>query len=589
MRKLLLTGGLALVAVGLLVGLAGSPNRPPFDSIALDFRDGVPAATVERELETLRDRYGVEPQLNSQFSRGERLYTIRGDAERLTALRRSELSELTEAIAPNYRYRAFEVPNDPGYPKQWNLRSINQERAWEKTKGDGIKVAVIDTGVSRVPDLARTELLQGHDFVNNRAQASDDVGHGTHVAGTIAQSTNNHYGVAGIAPKAAIMPFKVLGRNGSGTVTDIAEAIRLAADRGADAINLSLGGMGASAVLEDAIAHATDKGAVVVAAAGNANRNAAAYPARYPQVIGVSALDPADEKAPYSNFGAGVDIAAPGGSEAGKIVQNTIDPQTEGAVFAGFQGTSTAAPHVSGAVALMKASGLEQPAAVRQALARSARAVAEDPLNHFGAGQLDAASAVLRAEQGRIGVRDFWRWLRRNGYLNPWFWIDGAPTMVLPKLAMVVGSYLLAWLLRTVFPLNWCWPLAGGLLAGSSGLFFLRGVYLWDAPQWPMRLLGSSLPELGNAVPGTTQLNPLFASVLLPFALVALLLGHPRWRWFAVGASLGTAACLGVSAVADPAVWGLGSGAIARSFLGVNAVLCVGLAGLASHQERPAT
>jgi len=569
MRKLLLTGALALVAVGLLVGLAGSPNRPPFDSIALDFRDGVPAATVERELETLRDRYGVEPQLNSQFSRGERLYTIRGDAERLTALRRSELSELTEAIAPNYRYRAFEVPNDPGYPKQWNLRSINQERAWEETKGDGIKVAVIDTGVSRVPDLARTELLQGHDFVNNRAQASDDVGHGTHVAGTIAQSTNNHYGVAGIAPKAAIMPFKVLGRNGSGTVTDIAEAIRLAADRGADAINLSLGGMGASAVLEDAIAHATDKGAVVVAAAGNANRNAAAYPARYPQVIGVSALDPADEKAPYSNFGAGVDIAAPGGSEAGKIVQNTIDPQTEGAVFAGFQGTSTAAPHVSGVVALMKASGLEQPAAIRQALARGARAVAEDPLNHFGAGQLDAASAVKLAERGGMGVRDFWRWLRRNGYLNPWFWIDGAPTMVLPKLAMVLGSYLLAWLLRNIVPLG--------------------GVYVGDAPQWPMRLLGSSLPELGNAVPGTTQLNPLFASVLLPLALVALLLGHARWRWFAVGASLGTAACLGVNAVADPAVWGLGSGAIARGFLALNAALCLGLAGLASRQERPAT
>lgn len=95
------------------------------------------------------------------------------------------------------------------------------------------------------------------------------------------------------------------------------------------------------------------------------------------------------------------------------------------------------------------------------------------------------------------------------------------------------------------------------------------------------RLLGSSIPELGNSLQGTNALNPLFASVLIPLILIALLLGHRDWKWFAIGTSIGVAACLAVSAAIDPAVWGMGSGIVARLFLSVNALLCFGLARLA--------
>lgn len=158
--------------------------------------------------------------------------------------------------------------------------------------------------------------------------------------------------------------------------------------------------------------------------------------------------------------------------------------------------------------------------------------------------------------------------------------------MLLPKVAMVMGSYLLAWFLRVYFPFSWSWSLSSGLIAGSSGLFFLRGFYIFDLPQWPFRVLGSSIPELGNAVGGSSVLNPLFASVLIPLALIALLLGHPIWKWFAIGSTLGVASCLLVSAVVTPDVWWLGQGAIARIFLIANALLCYGLAWLATQGER---
>jgi serine protease len=368
-------------------------------------------------------------------------------------------------------------------------------------------------------------------------------------------------------------------------VADIAEAIRFAADNEADVINMSLGGAGESKLMEEAINYAHQKGVVLVAAAGNANQNSASYPARYPHVIGVAALDSAGIKAPYSNFGAGVDISAPGGSETGKILQETIDPETGEPVFIGYQGTSMAAPHVAGVAALVKASGITEPDEVLRVLKQSARVVQEDPLNHFGAGHLDASEAVKLALRGQITFRDFFRWVRDNGYLNPRFWIDGGTIMLLPKIAMVVGSYLLAWFLRVYFPFSWSWSLTTGLVAGSSGLFFLRGFYIFDLPQWPLRVMGSSIPELGGAVQGSSLLNPIFASVLIPFILVALLLGHKKWKWVAIGTALGVASCLAVSAVVSPSVMWLGSGVVARLFLVANALLCFGLAYLASKGE----
>jgi serine protease len=589
--KRLLFGLFFMGLIGALLTFPGLANQGEYGSIALDFREDLAAGQLEQELKAIAQTFGVQPQPNSIFSQADHLYVVKGDAKLLKALRRS-LKPVTESIAPNYIYHALEVPNDPDYAKQWNLRSINVEGAWNNTHGSGATVAVIDTGISLVTDLKNTKFVPGYDFVNDRADATDDNGHGTHVAGTIAQSTNNNYGVAGIAYEASLMPLKVLSAEGGGTITDIAEAIRYAADQGADVINMSLGGSGDTGVLREAIEYAHSKGVVVVAAAGNSSTSSAAYPSRYPNVIAVAALDATGMKAPYSNFGAGVDISAPGGSTqnnnpAGGILQNTIDPETGSSVFTSLQGTSMAAPHVAGVAALIKSVGVEDPEQVAEALKKSARVMPGDELNHFGAGQLDADAAVKLAQKGNLDVRDFFRWLRENGYLSLKFWFDGGAVALAPKIVMVLGSYLLAWFLRTYVPFSL--PLASGLVMGSTGLFFLRGFYVFDLPQYPFRLLGSSIPELGSAIQGTATLNPVFASVLIPFALIALLLSHAQWKWFAIGSSLGVAACLAVSAIATPHLLWLGSGAIAQIFLAINALLCLGLATLAAKANHERT
>lgn len=583
MKKLLL---LCLFILGLgfaLFSFKGLAQQGEFNSIIVDFKEEVPLAQVSEEIQGLAQKYNQQVNLNSIFSISDRVYIVEGDKKTLKELKRSSLSQDTEYIEANYQYHALEVPNDPEYSRQWNFRNINLEKAWDETKGEGVTVAVIDTGVSQVPDLKLTKFVPGYDFVNDKDDANDDNGHGTHVAGTIAQSTNNGYGVAGIAYKAQIMPLKVLAARGGGTIADIAEAIKFAADNNADIINLSLGGGGASQMMKEAIQYAHSKGVTIIAAAGNENRNASSYPARYPEVISVSAIDSAGDKASYSNFGAGVDISAPGGSETGKIIQNTVNPRTGESVFVGFQGTSMAAPHVAGVAALVRATGVDSPDEIRNILLESCRKVQEDHLNHFGAGHLDASAAVELALKGKITLNDFWRWLRKSGYLNLGFWLDGGAVALLPKLAMVIGSYLLAWLIRNYLPMTL--GLNTGLIFGSSGLFFLQGLYWFDLPQWPMRLAGSSIPELGNVVLGNSSLNPLFASVLIPFILVTLLIGHASFKWFAIGSCLGVAACLAITAFTEPNLWLLGTGAIAQGYLIINALLCFGLAYLASQKE----
>ncbi|MBD2138970.1 peptidase S8 [Anabaena sp. FACHB-1237] len=603
MRKFILlclfVMGITLAVLG-FVNFQGLATKGEFQTILLDFREDIPATVIQQDLQAIAQKYQVTPQLDNQFSAKDNVYIIKGDKQRLQELKHSPLDSATEYIEPNYIYKTkpnhtvpttndqpntnLTGPNDQFYSKQWNLHKIGIEAAWTHSKGNGITVAVIDTGITKVRDLYDTKMVKGYDFVNDREEATDDNGHGTHVAGTVAQTTNNQYGVAGVAYEASLMPLKVLNADGAGTVADIAEAIKFAADNGADIINMSLGGGGESQLMKEAINYAHSKGVTIIAAAGNESADGVSYPARYAHVIGVSAFGPDGEKASYSNYGAGVDISAPGGSEAGAILQETIGENGEG-VFLGLQGTSMASPHVAGVAALIKATGVKEPEEILQILKQSARVIPDDSLNYYGAGQLNAEAAVKLATEGKISFPDFFRWLRDNGYLNPRFWIDGGVVALVPKLLMVIGSYLLAWFLRVYFPFTWSWSLSTGLIFGSSGLFFLKGFYIYDIPQWPFRVLGSSLPELGNAVQGTDAFNPIFASVIIPFILIALLLGHPQGKWFAIGSTVGVTACLSVSAIYDPAVWGLGNSILARSFLLVNAILCYLLASLALRNE----
>ena len=428
MRKLVLAGLFLVGLIWAIASFSGLAAQGTYDSIVLDFREDIDATQIEQQVQTIAQKYNVRPRLNSEFSQPDHVYVVKGDKRLLNALKH-DLKPYTEYIEPDYIYSIPEsqtlkvngsvskemppiqatgqAPNDPMYSQQWNLHSINVESSWQDTKGKGATVAVIDTGISEVPDLKETKFAKGYDFVNDREDARDDNGHGTHVAGTIAQSTNNGFGVAGIAYEATLMPLKVLSASGGGTVADIAESIRFAADHGANVINMSLGGGGESSAMAEAIDYAHKKGVLIIAAAGNSGQSSASYPARYPHVLGVAALESSGQKAAYSNFGAGVDISAPGGSTSGEdtaggILQNTIDPSTGESTFAAFQGTSMAAPHVAGVAALVSASGVKDPDEVAAALMQSARKVQDDELNHFGDGKLDAAAAVKLALKAKL-------------------------------------------------------------------------------------------------------------------------------------------------------------------------------------------
>ena len=192
MKKLLL---LSLFVFGIgfaLWNFTGLAGKGQYDSLIINFREELPGEVLTEQLQAIAKNTPETVNLNSIFSIDENLYVLKGDKKLLNKLRNSPLKEYIEYIEPNYIYKAEEIPNDPEYGKQWNFRSINVEKAWEDSQGEGVIVAVIDTGVSKVPDLEQTEFVEGYDFVSDNNNAEDDNGHGTHVAGTIAQSTNNN-------------------------------------------------------------------------------------------------------------------------------------------------------------------------------------------------------------------------------------------------------------------------------------------------------------------------------------------------------------------------------------------------------------
>lgn len=299
-------------------------------------------------------------------------------------------------------------PNDPLYDSQWNFRMVGAEDAWAKTRGKGVIVAVIDTGVAaettgkgkQCKDFNTTSFVKGYDFVNRDADAFDDHGHGTHVAGTIAESTNNNEGVAGLAYESTIMPLKVLGANGSGNSSDIADAIRFAADNGAKVINMSLGSSQPSSVIQKACQYAVKKGVTIVCAAGNSGREGVGYPAAFPECVAISSVGPSGALATYSSWGSQVALAAPGGDmmQSGEakdgILQNTIlrGERGKGDDYYAFQGTSMASPHAAAVAALVASQGVTDPARVRDILTKSAKPSGEP--KKYGAGILSAASAV---------------------------------------------------------------------------------------------------------------------------------------------------------------------------------------------------
>ncbi|BCS98068.1 hypothetical protein DSLASN_37000 [Desulfoluna limicola] len=302
---------------------------------------------------------------------------------------------------------AYALVSDPYFSYQWHMTRIDADLAWPMVTnpGAGAVVAVVDTGVRQnLEDFNQTLFVPGYDFINGDNDPNDDNSHGSHVAGTIAQSTDNNLGVAGVAYKAAIMPVKVLDRRGAGSYTAIADGIVFAADNGAHVINMSLGGSANLSVLREACDYAAARDVVIVVAAGNDATDSPSYPAAYPSCLSVSATTYLDTLAGYSNFGSSakgskIDIAAPGGDSgdnngdgyADMVLQNTFSRKTEGYYF--FQGTSMASPHVAGVAALVRGARPNLTAAQVEAILMGA-ATAMGSANFFGAGLVNAHDAL---------------------------------------------------------------------------------------------------------------------------------------------------------------------------------------------------
>jgi serine protease len=400
--------------------------------LIVQFRSSVDESTEER---ALRDVRAVAARRASR--RGLYLVSLDNDSSVPAALDRlARMSEVAfverNGILRKNQARTLQ-PNDQFYRFQWNMKQIGAERTWGIQQGRRtVGVAVIDTGVAyetyrdpldgrqyvKAPDWGDTPFLPGFDFVRNDPHANDDEGHGTHVAATIAEATNNTLGLAGLAFGVSLMPIKVLDREGVGSFLDVAEGIDFATDFNQGetkirVINLSLGGAGASATVTQAIDRAVAAGIVIVASAGNDGRGQIDFPASLPNVISVGAVDAQKARARYSNFGSELSVVAPGGDclrdtdqdgFVDCIFQQTLDVdflelgRFDTFCYCGLQGTSQAAPHVAALAALLVSQGFTHPAAVKAVIEQTAERLGGAPADGrndtFGSGLIRPAAAL---------------------------------------------------------------------------------------------------------------------------------------------------------------------------------------------------
>jgi len=323
---------------------------------------------------------------------------------------------------PDYLASVCLIPSDPNYESMWNLLKIRAEEAWDVTTGsDSVIIAVVDTGIDydhpdivdriweNAEEVGGVPLIddddngfvddeRGWDFAYDDNDPMDGHGHGTHVSGTIGASTNNYVGIAGVTWQGKMMAVKGLSDAGSGTDSDLTDAMRYAVDNGADVMNNSWGGIGVSQLEQDAIDYAMAAGCIVVAAAGNDAVDAQWFaPAGQRDVVCVGATGSGDLRASFSNYGERVDVSAPG--------ESILSLAAGGSSYTYMSGTSMAAPHVSGALGLLIA---EHPAWTIAQLVGQLDGTAEDidGLNPdyaglLGLGRIDLAESLTGTPSGQ--------------------------------------------------------------------------------------------------------------------------------------------------------------------------------------------
>jgi subtilisin len=329
------------------------------------FKEGVNEATKE----DLINRAGGEKIKD--------LKIIRGKAVWLTPQAEKNLAKRAEVlrIDPDVEVYALEnvkikgVKSQPAQVITWNIERVGATSSWGISTGDPVKVGVIDTGIDLShPDL-KANIKGGYNAIYPGKSPNDDNGHGTHVAGIIA-ALNNSIGVVGVGPKIDLYAIKVLNASGSGYLSDVIEGLDWARTHGMQVVNMSLGTSQDVQSFHDAILNAYNAGVVIVAAAGNSG-GAVSYPAAYPEVIAVSATDQSNQIASFSSRGPEIDLAAPGVG-----IYSTYKGQS----YATLSGTSMAAPHVTGAAALiidtkkcdLNLDGVCKPSEVQQRLEQTA-------------------------------------------------------------------------------------------------------------------------------------------------------------------------------------------------------------------------
>ncbi len=555
-----------------------APNAAPF-RVLIDLRDDLDV--VERQ-NLARELHISTWRINNADHPDELIYRAPGTEQDVKRLRAAlEGDDRVEAVELEIQYEAYGVPNDPLYSRQWHLEAVGVPASLPITRGEGVIVAVLDTGVTardrkgfkRVEDLSSRSFVSGYDFVHDDTTPDDDHGHGTHVAATIAEVTGNGVGAAGMADRVRIMPVKVLDESGMGGTADIADGIRFAVDEGAQVINLSLGSTRKSAILEDACRYAIRHGVTVVAAAGNQGRYQPGYPAGYPDVIAVAASRFDGRLAPYSNRGGKIDLTAPGGDMSvdqngdgfpDGVWQNTIEPgNPAGSTYLPFQGTSMAAPHVAGAAALLYSLGVNTPGAVLDLLSRTAEPVAKQNRGEGGAG-------IIRPDRALRKV------VVRNG-----LWTAGLSLL----LALWFRRFGTRKLKGDPPPMGT--PFWLGILLGGTGLFFLPWLGLSMGRLTPF--LGYGFPHWYTPLFGAdSNLAALFFSALPPLALVLLSYPFRTLNRFAGGFGIGIAACLVTTAFGPMALPGVPFWLFERAWLLGNAFVTLFAAYLAMRPERTA-